>query len=83
MQTIEAKQFIFDIPYDKSEVIKAFEGLMATFRIENKADMKKATCSPKNKKLDKFERLDKFIGIINGSITDEEVKQSRIKKYVK
>lgn len=83
MQTVEAKQFIFDIPYDKGEVIKAFEGLMETFRIKNKADIKKATHSPKNNKLDKFERLDKFIGIIDGSIADEEIKQSRMKKYVK
>jgi len=83
-----------NIPDDKKEIITAFNALINAFkndieiRKENLLSQKKDINYQKAKEENKIEVshddfFSKYVGIVKGSTTDEEVNEYKINKYAK
>lgn len=80
MQTVsENVTFYFDVPIKEKNIIKAFEGLMQTFKIKNKSEN-----LSKNDNRDEKRNLLDLAGAFNGcfmdNISHKEIRENRLNK---
>lgn len=78
MNNKDYERFYFEIPINKKTTINAVKNLLKSLKIENKILHK-----DKEQTQERLAEFDSFVGIIKGSISDEEVASIRDKRYAK
>lgn len=68
--------FYFDIPSKEKNIIKAFEGLMQTFKIKNKS----ANIPIEDKKRDLLDLAGSFNGCFMDNISHKQIRENRLEK---
>lgn len=69
--------FYFDIPTKEKNIIKAFEGLMKTFKIENKSK-NLLTDKDEHKKRSLLDLAGSFNGCFMDNISHKKIRQNRL-----
>lgn len=81
------EKFYFEIPSDRKDVIEAINGLLLAFKIDNDFSSKKEdTVETKEMKVqNQLKEFESVVGTvkIDKRPTKEEVREARVKKYVK